>query len=406
VTRKVVSFVVALCAGLSVALVAPVVPVLAKPPINVSVPSVIDPSILAKPTTGPAVAQGHLMDQAGHPATGFVAVIAWPGPQFQKTVQIGQAVTMPTIGWTASDPTGAYVVHVDPALIPAGYFRDDHGVNMELVSWDGVNLGTTWAPSPALAPSNQSSTMSGQSAETSGSSQSIPTVNLSFNAPLTAQSSLSGSTAATDAVAQGGPPYIYRCNPTWTLMKTYTAYATVSESQSAAATNYASVGYNHSVTLGAAEEWGSGAWALSGSESETSGVTFTYAESLADRSFQVQYLNGTYRDQCPGTYVYWSGALYPTGGYAAPARQFTYAANYCVSVPAGLWTRSSSSGSSYTNSVGFKTDGGIGIDLNVSSNYTVSDTTTSDLSYRFSKTSTLCGDNNYPASASHPNVTY
>jgi hypothetical protein len=140
-----------------------------------------------------------------------------------------------------------------------------------------------------------------------------------------------------------------------------------------------------------------GSWSANGTATTSTGVTKSWPASIAYRSYLVGITYGKYRQQC---YSIWQDAwkAWPLGhnGYndddsAGPQPVW----NFCGTESAGLWTRESSSGSHYSNSVGVKIQGWLGINLSSDSNYETSAT----LSYYLQARGKMCGSNATPATA-------
>jgi len=165
-------------------------------------------------------------------------------------------------------------------------------------------------------------------------------------------------------------------------------------------TGWMKSGTSQTMTVGAAASVSGtyGSWSANGTSSATSGVTFTWAESVAYRDFRVQLKYGKFRLRCGGIYFndYTEMVRYPTGGFTTASLGSSTYAN-CVPVSQGLWARSSGSGNHFSTSVGVKIASLLGIDLSLDANYS----TTHTLYYRLVANGKVCGDNDQPSPASN-----
>ena len=181
---------------------------------------------------------------------------------------------------------------------------------------------------------------------------------------------------------------MYHCT-SWELVSSHLIWETIAQSYSGPAKNYATIESSNTVTSGSAISLGgaAGSWTASGSQTHTSGLTKTFTESLSDRNFQMQVKYGKWHTLCPGNYHRY--AFTPTSGTGGDrtlaATQYP-AMNYCTTISAGLWSRSSSSGNSYSNSVGVDSSITIDIDLSISHNYGTSSNRKFTLHYRPTRT--------------------
>lgn len=68
------------------------------------------------PSAGPVVASGKLLDPSGKAARGKVFALAWPGEDLLKTLNDGDQIETPTVGWTETKASGTFELGVDQAL--------------------------------------------------------------------------------------------------------------------------------------------------------------------------------------------------------------------------------------------------------------------------------------------------
>src|ERR1700730_6526203 len=115
----------------------------ATPAASAALPAGIDAAALTDASVGPVVATGQLVDNAGHPAAGRVAALAWPSEQFQRTVKPGDQFTSPTVGSARAGADGVFTLRINPQLLPADYRSSTGQVNLNLVAWAGGSQGET-----------------------------------------------------------------------------------------------------------------------------------------------------------------------------------------------------------------------------------------------------------------------
>ena len=341
-------------------------------------------------TTGSVVVKGKLIDHAGKASKGTVVALAWPGEDLLKTLKDGDRIETPVVGSTTASNSGAFELPVDAALIPSTHSRKDGGLNLLLVGSNDGTEGFLFTPAPS--PIQLAAVRAGAKAT---AATTIPDVSVSLE---TVPDGLIQPNAA--------PPPMYHCT-SWELVSSHLVWETIAQSYSGPATNYATIESSNSVTSGSAISLGGtmGSWSASGSQTHTSGLTKTFTESLADRNFQAQVKYGKWHTLCTGTYHrYAFTPSYGTGGDRTAAATQYPAMNYCTTISSGLWSRSSSSGDAYSNSVGVDSSITIGIDLSISHNYGTSATRTFTLHYRPSKTVSICGDTDYPSVARKPRI--
>jgi hypothetical protein len=345
-------------------------------------------------SSGSVVVNGKLTDKSSKGTRGKVVALVWPGEDLLKTLEVGDRIETPLVGWTDVGKSGAFELPVDPALIPSTHKRKDGGLNLLLVGSGDSGQGYQFTPAPS--PSQAAAMRVGPNAS---SATTLPKVSLVLDA-----------TAATDGspaiVPNAAPPPMYHCT-SWELVSSHLIWETIAQSYSGPAKNYATIESSNTVTSGSAISLGgaAGSWTASGSQTHTSGLTKTFTESLSDRNFQMQVKYGKWHTLCPGNYHRY--AFTPTSGTAGDrtlaATQYP-AMNYCTTISAGLWSRSSSSGDAYSNSVGVDSSITIDIDLSISHNYSTSSSRKFTLHYRPTRTVRICGDTDYPSLARKPRI--
>jgi hypothetical protein len=352
----------------------------------------------AAPTTA-VVASGVLTDKVGHGTRGIVYALAWPGEDLLRTLQPGDTIEAPVVGSADTDEAGSFSLVLDDKTIPNADRRRDGGLNLLLVGTDGTFEAMLFQPAPSPAQ------VVGIAASASARAASDVTLKMDLRLPKEGPRATSSSGGKLTPNA-APPPLGYPCG-SWSLQSTRTVWASVGQSYSGPATNYATLDLSNSISNGTAisASGAYGSWTSSGSQTLTTGLTKTWTENLTDRDFQAQFVYGTYKALCQFGYNrYAFTPSYGTGGDQTPAAVNYPARNYCTSITAGLWTRSSGSGSSYSESVGVKASGYLGINLGVTHSYSGATNTRFTLSYRPSSTVTICGDTDYPALARKPRI--
>lgn len=352
----------------------------------------------AAPTSA-VVASGVLADKAGHGAKGVVYALAWPGEDLLRTLKPGDTIDALLVGQADTDAAGNFSLAVDDNVIPKQARRRDGGLNLLLVGTDGTSEAMLFQPAPSPAQ------VMGIVASTSARAANDVTLKMDLRLPKDGSSATpAGGGKITPNAAP--PPLGYPCG-SWSLQSTRTVWVSMGQSYSGPAKNFATLDLSNSISNGTAisASGAYGSWSSSGSQTLTTGLTKTWTESLTDRDFQAQFVYGTYKSLCQFGYTrYAFTPSYGTGGDQTPAAVNYPARKYCTSITAGLWTRSSGSGSSYGESVGVKASGYLGINLGVTHTYSGATNTKFTLSYRPSSTVTICGDTDYPALASKPRI--
>lgn len=377
--------ILSLLAGVAI-LGLPTVTAAASPSVE-SIPIDVDPAVLHRTMVGPVVAEGSLRDAQGRGARGYIAIVAWPGQTFNRSLKIGSIVTTPTVGWAATAADGSYAVRVSPSLVPADYIEGGGLVQFEAIGWTARSQGR-WA-FPATIAEGGTSSVKTRVAGASG----IVTVNVPLRQPIQSRAALRTT------LAHGAPQPAIPGICGWALQSTYDAFTVIGESWPYGAhKSWMKHSASHGMTVGAAASVGGSSWSASGTSSTDAGVTFTWAKSVAYRDYRVQERYGKYRQLCAGKYSnnYWAHVQYATGGYQAVNRTGYPSWSNCAPIPAGEWTRSSSQGQHYSLGGGVRISGFLNIDLSVDTNYG----TTRELHYEVASPAQVCGDNDVPSRAS------
>lgn len=357
------------------------------------------PAVAAESPTG-FIATGVLTDKAGRGSAGLVYAVAWPGEDLLRTLEPGDVIATPTVGSTTADRSGRFAVAIDGAAVPQTHRRRDGGLNLLLVGTDGSNEGMTFQST--AGPAELSPELARYREET------IPAVTLAMTLRLSPakRTELAGSMKSSGPTPNAAPPpATYPCHG-WSLVDSSLVWVSMGQSYSGPATNFAVLEQSNSVTAGTAVSATAayGSWSVSGSQTLTVGNTKTYTESLTDRDFQSEFQYGRWKATCGSYDRYAFTPSFGTGGDRTVGATNFPAKNNCSSISAGLWSRSSSSGSAYSESVGVKADTLLGLNLGVTHNYSSSSGTKFTLNYRNSSTVTICGDTNFPALASKPRI--
>jgi len=334
------------------------------------VPAIVDESIFSSASNGPEVATGALADRSGRATAGTVVALAWPTEAVNKKFKVGDRIPTPTVGWGRAGSDGSFSLKLNSARITTDYVDGSGQLDLVLVAFDGSSQ-TQWGMSAHL-----------------DSAQPKEHVDMRMTDPIAGGPS-GGVAFGQPVSAVAGCYYV--------LKATYNAWDNVAESYPYyySTTSSFSIGYSHTMTLGAATSASGnyGTWSAGGGYAVTSGVSFSWSASNADRVYQVQTQYGKYQAICLPWLVKPIG---PTGGARTVSSGWLDMCGYAVAVGAGLtWTRNQSSGYHFSESWGVDISPWIGIDLSVDTAY-ASDRS---LTYNFQRSSKLCGNNNYPASA-------
>jgi hypothetical protein len=348
------------------------------------VPAAVDASILSRTIDGPTVATGRLLDASGRPSAGTVALIAWPNEEWNRSVQAGDTIPTPTVGWGDALGDGSFSLTVDPALVPSDYVNADGRVNLEAIGWIGDRQGS-WSFAAEIATADTGTPLAAQ-----------PEITVRATMPLTAtETAATTSRQATNVAPRVGEICSYR------LLSTSDRWVVIGESWPYGSDRgWMKSSSSHSVTVGVAvsSTGAYGGWTASGSSTSSSGVTFEWAESTAYRDFRVGERFGKYRLWCSSSgwrNDYKERYVLSTGGYTNASLGSPPSYTNCTTVAAGLWQRDSSLGSHTVFTTGVKISSLIGIDLSVDTNYA----STRILKYRLVSQGKVCGSNTVPSLA-------
>jgi hypothetical protein len=350
-----------------------------------SVPGILDTSVLKTATHGPIVATGTLANAAGTATSGWVAALAMPGEQFNKSLKIGDRIPTPTVGWAAAGGDGAFTLRVDQNLFPRGYLSPTGQANLELIAWNGTTQ-TQW-----FTPAQVKSVVA---APTPINAKAPTRLNLRMKDAIVSAPRLSAKVPTV--------PYAGAC--VYILVGKYLVWDNVGESlpyTGSQTTSWFSIGTSHSLTVGAATSatGAYGTWRASGSYTTSAGVSITWPHTTADVTYRVQTQYAKVLNSC-GFYLTYP--LGPTGGNAVVAIAAPDWCNYGWEVPMSqgvTFTRNSSAGYDFNLSGGVLAKSVLGINLSLDSKYA----TDRSLSYHFLYPGYLCGSDSYPATAARMN---
>jgi hypothetical protein len=346
-------------------------------------------------TGGTLVAEGMVVHGNGRGARASVVAMAWPNEAYLRTVEVGDAIETPLVGSTNAGRSGAWSLTIDADAVPGTHRCLDGGLNLMLFATDGRKEGRAFAPIRAVA------LVASADGNVASASRS-----LDGEAAVIRLTDLAATPGSGELEPMAAPAPIYRCSA-WTLQSSTDVWVTMGQSYSGPATNFAQLDSSHSVTSGTAisASGSAGSWSSSGSMTHTVGLTKTWAESLADRTFQSEVRYGRWKTICAGIYPkYAFTPNYGTGGDRTVAATSYHGLNHCTSISAGLWQRRTSGAQAYTESVGVKAKLAIGIDLAITNDYSSTESRMFTLSYRAPRTLRICGDNDVPARASKPRI--
>jgi hypothetical protein len=333
------------------------------------VPAAVDASSAGLGTDRPAIATGRLLDAAGRPSAGTVAVIAWPSEAWNRAVQVGDSIPTPTVGWGEARDDGSFTLTVDPTLITREYVNADGHVNVEAIGWVGDRQGS-WSFVTQLAAADH------------------PAITIRAGAPLTTRR----ATAVTPLV---GDICSYR------LLSTSDRWVVIGETWPYGSDRgWMQSTSSHSVTVGVAvsSTGAYGGWTASGSSTSSSGVTFEWAESSVNRDYRVGQRFGKYRLWCSASgwrNDYRERYVLSTGGFTNALLGSAPGYANCTTVAMGLWQRDSTLGKHSVFGTGVKIASLIGIDLSVDTNYA----STRILKYRLVSAGKVCGSDGVPSLA-------
>lgn len=334
------------------------------------VPGQVARAALDTSPDGPIVATGTLRDESGKPTAGTVALNVLPNPSQNRKLKKGDALPVRTVGWATAGSDGRFELRVDLKGINRKlHVNRGGGISFEVVGWTADRQGTTFV---------------------AGSLEGAPAdIELSAKKPL-----VTGPGTDTSAALLPVPSCV------WIQQSTYDVWVAIGQTWPYGTDKgWMKSSTSHSFSVGVAIS-GSGAygdWDASGTSSVESGITFTWAESTADREYREQHRYGKFRMACAGRYSNdWSTReLFGTGGYTTVSSTNPGFSNHVVTVSAGLWERNRTDGSHFKLSAGVKSSSVLGINLSVDTNYSQ----VREMSYRLSSTAKLYGDTNVPSLA-------
>jgi hypothetical protein len=333
-------------------------------------PPDVDRRVLAAGIAGPVVATGVLLDARRHATAGMVAALALPTEAFNRTIQVGDEVPTPTVGWSRAGTNGAFKLRIDPTLLSKDQREKGDRVNLLLIGWNEQSLGQ-WAMTANVEPVR---------------GQTLRAAKLRLDSPNASNPELRGSKVQ--------PTYCSR-----TLQSTYDTWTIIGETWPYGAHTgnvTMRVGQTTSVGFASSATGRIGSWSPRGSlDTENSVEDDFNGLSGAFRDYRMQVRYGRYRSTCG---YYYEERLFATGGFTSTAldsRDFPTSWNHCAPV-VGTWKRTTSDGSSYSLGAGVLISALIGINLGLSTNY--SETRT--ISYFYNGNYKVCGNNDVPSRAS------
>ncbi len=333
------------------------------------IPAPVDASRADMGVNGPTIATGQLLDAGGHPAAGGVVVIAWPSEAWNRSLQVGDFIPTPTVGWGEASDDGSFSLTVDPTLITPDFVNADGRVNLEAIGWVGDRQGS-WSFATHVAAAEH------------------PAITIRAGAPLATR-------RATAVTPLAGDICSYR------LLSTSDRWVVIGETWPwGSDRGWMLSTSSHSVTVGAAvsSTGAYGGWTASGSSTSSSGVTFEWAESSANRDYRVGQRFGKYRLWCSASgwrNDYRERYVLSTGGFTNALLGSAPSYANCAPVAMGLWQRDSTLGKHSVFGTGVKIASLIGIDLSVDTNYA----STRILKYRLVSAGKVCGSDGVPSLA-------
>jgi hypothetical protein len=338
-----------------------------------NVPGQVALGVMRAQSRGPIVVTGILRDQSGQPSAGRVALNVLPSQAENRKLRNGDALKTRTVGWAHVGADGNFSLRADPRRYDSRNVSAHGGISWEVVGWTGDRQGTTYV---------------------AGSVGDVSRVDVAATQPLLVAS---GSAPAADVRDPLGSA-VTTC--VWIQQSTFDVWVVIGQTWPYGSdTGWMKSSTSHSFTVGAATSASGtlGSWSANGTTSTESGITFTWAESVAYREYREEHRYGKFRLACAGRYTsdWASHELYGTGGYTTVSSANPGFTTHQVLVSAGVWERTRSDGSHFALSGGVKAAGVLGIDLSVDTNYN----STRTLSYRLVAAGKIFGDTNVPALA-------
>jgi len=333
-------------------------------------PPEVDRGVLRASTAGPVVATGKLLDSRKRGTPGLVAALALPTEAFNRTLEVGDEVLTPTVGWARVGKDGSFRLKIDTKLLSRDHREKGNKVNLLLVGWNEASLGR-WAMTASTRPAR---------------GLKLPVAKIRLGSANSAATELRGP--------KPQPQYCAR-----TLRSTYDAWSIIGETWPYGPHTgnvTMKVGQSTSVGFASSGTGKFGSWTQRGSLDTSNSVEDDFnGLSGAFRDYRMQIRYGKFQSTCG----YWyEERLFATGGFtnsSLDSRNFPTSWSHCA--PAiGRWTRTTSGGYSYTLSGGVLIASIIGIDLGLSSSYSETRTMT----YYFNGHYHVCGNNDVPSRAS------
>jgi hypothetical protein len=315
-----------------------------------------------------------MLGVAGHPVAGQrVILYAWPNQHVTAALKPGQQVPLTRLGSAVTSGSGQYAIRVsDPGSLKASL--NNGMVNMEVISTGRAGWGAFSFPRRMVTTSRGMAFASNRA----GLASQLANMRLLANSSNShvVPNSACGllhflSSFGNKATTVGG---MWSNVPGVSMTFTY--------------------GTGQSSSLGVAIKGtvqGS-TWQASGthSMSSTTSIGFpTRSGAGSGNHFRTEFVYGLYAVQCAGQQTQ---ATNFAGGATVAASTIPNATN-CVTFQAGSsFHKTTTSAFNYTG--GVEISGDIGIDLSAQTGYS----TTAELTYTFSQTRNLCGENAPPAS--------
>ncbi len=291
----------------------------------------------------------------------------------------GDTLKVRTVSWATAGRDGHFDLRVDTKHLD--HLRNVNaggGISYEVVGWTADRQGTTYI----------AGTLDGDPAS----------IEVSAKAHLVTPSAADEVKAsAASAADDGANAAIPIC--VWVQKSTFDTWVAIGQTWPYGSDKgWMKSSTSHAFSVGAAASASGvyGDWESSGSTSAESGITFTWAESVAYREYREEHRYGKFQFVCAGKGGDWSShELFGTGGYTTAASTNPGFTTHPVTVSAGLWERNRTDGSHFKLSAGVKAAGVLGINLSVDTNYSQ----VHELSYRLVAAGKIYGDTNVPSLA-------
>lgn len=282
--------------------------------------------------------------------SGWVALLAWPDEARERTINDGDTIALPTVGWSTVGADGRYRVRLSPQAVPDGYLSSAGQVTLEMLAWADRGSGATFF-STNLGSSNRAV------AARPDAVAEVAVADVTADLPRPSMVDPTSITPAVGCVSTlvASQPVRAQFAETFPYLYNTTAWAGTSSSHS----NTVDVAVSSSGTYGT--------WSASGSQTITSGITFTWPASTAHRGYDVEVLYGRWYNNCG--YPYTFKPRYPTGGYYSETITYQNWRYRCAHADAGTWSRNLSTGYSFSLSGGVKASSYLGINLTFTSKY-------------------------------------